>query len=122
MSSRVVWRCMASDIVGWSHDCQQRNRAKVTSQMAAPIQPIPIPHRRFSHIHVDIMGPLPSLAQGFNYIFTVIDRSSRWIKAVPIKNQEAATCADTLVAMWISRFGVPDTITSDKGTQFCSTT
>jgi hypothetical protein len=50
----------------------------------------------------------------------MIDRSTRWLEAVPIRNVEAATAADALVLGWVSRFGVPDTITSDRGTQFTS--
>jgi hypothetical protein len=40
--------------------------------------------------------------------------------AIPVNNMEAATIADALVAGWISRFGVPAVITSDRGTQFTS--
>ncbi len=32
----------------------------------------------------------------------------------------AATCADTLIARWISRYGVPTQLTSDQSTQFTS--
>ncbi len=56
--------------------------------------------------------------EGFKYIFTVIDRSTRWLEAVPVKNLEATTAADALVESWISRFGVSVDITSDRGTQF----
>jgi hypothetical protein len=35
--------------------------------------PIPIPERRFSHFHVDIVGPL-SISQGHSHILTMIDR------------------------------------------------
>jgi transposase InsO family protein len=32
----------------------------------------------------------------------------------------AASCADALIAGWISRYGVPAQLTSDRGTQFTS--
>jgi transposase InsO family protein len=59
-------------------------------------------------------------AQGFNYLLTVIDGSTRWLEAVPPKGIEAATCADAFIAGWVCRFGVPAIVTTDRGTQFSS--
>jgi transposase InsO family protein len=42
------------------------------------------------------------------------------MEATPIKNMEASTCADAFIADWVSRFGVPATVTSDRGRQFTS--
>jgi cleavage and polyadenylation specificity factor subunit 1 len=120
LAARVVWPGMAADINKWCRDCQQCARGKVTAQPAAAVAPIPIPRERFSHIHVDIVGPLPVSAEGYTYLFTIIVPSTRWLEAVPLKNMEARTCADALVDTWIARFGIPAVITSDRGTQFCS--
>ncbi len=54
------------------------------------------------------------------YILTIIDRSTRWVEAVPLKNMEAATCVENFVTGWVSRFDVPATVTSDRGSQFTS--
>ena len=43
MSSRWVWTGMAADIVQWSRDCQHCQQAKVTKQLRAAAQHIPIP-------------------------------------------------------------------------------
>ena len=52
-------------------DCQSYARAKVTSQPAAAVQPIPVPQQRFSHIHEDILLPVNN--KGFRYqLFTII--------------------------------------------------
>ncbi len=67
-----------------------------------------------------LVGLLPTSAEGFKYLFTIIDRSTRWVEAIPVKNMEAATIADALVAGWVSCFGVPAVITSDRSTQFTS--
>jgi cleavage and polyadenylation specificity factor subunit 1 len=47
------------------------------------------------------------------YLLTVIDRSSRWVEAVPLKNMEAINCVEHFVSGWVFRFGVPDSVTSD---------
>ncbi len=66
---------------------------------------------------MDLVGPLPTSPDGFKYIFTIIDRSTRWFEAVPVKNMEATVA---LVAGLICRFGVPAAVTSDRGTLFTS--
>jgi transposase InsO family protein len=43
-----------------------------------------------------------------------------WMEAVTLKNIEASNCAEALIAGWVSRNGVPATITSDPGHQFSS--
>ncbi len=59
-------------------------------------------------------------SNNFNYIFTIIDRTSKWIEAIPLSDTSAAACAKALTFTWISRFGVPETITSNRGLQFTS--
>ncbi len=54
------------------------------------------------------------------YLLTIIDRSTRWFEAVPLKNMEASTCVDAFISSWVARFGVPGTFTTDRGTQFTS--
>jgi hypothetical protein len=81
---------------------------------------IPVPAKKFNHVHVDIMGPLPPSARGEKYILTMIDRTSRWPEAVPMTDITAEKCADSFAAEWVARFGVPDVVTTDRGTQFTS--
>jgi Integrase core domain len=93
----------------------------VAKQPAAAVQPIPVPAVRFTHVHVDLVGPLPPSAEGYQYIFTVINRSTRWAEAYPLKAVTSANCVAALVSGWVARFGVPACITSDRGVQFVST-
>ena len=45
---------------------------------------IPIPGACFSHMHVDLVDPLPASRDGTNYLLIMIDRSTRWPEAVPL--------------------------------------
>jgi hypothetical protein len=110
---------MAKDITEWTRQCIACQKAKIHNHVSPPPSVIPIPECRFSHIHVDPVGPLPP-SQGCTHIFTMVDRTTRWAEAVPLSTTTAAACAEALCSAWICRFGIPHTITSDHGTQFTS--
>ena len=90
----------------------------MTKQPWAALQHIPIPTRRFSHVHIDLVRPLPRSPEGFNHLFTMVDNSSRWLEAVPLASTDTATITATFVSSWVACFGVPDHITFDRGPQF----
>jgi transposase InsO family protein len=79
-----------------------------------------MPARKFSHVHVDLVGSLPASSDGHVYLLTIIDRSTRWFEAVSLHNMEASTCVDSFIANWVARFGVLGTVTTDRGAQFTS--
>jgi cleavage and polyadenylation specificity factor subunit 1 len=122
VSSRYVWKGLAADVRRWCQECQACQRGKITTQPAAPVVPIPIPSLRFSHLHMDIVGPLPVSSEGFRYVLTIIDRSTRWLEVFPLKDIEAASIADCFIRQWVPRFGIPAKITTDRGTQFTAST
>jgi hypothetical protein len=41
------------------------------------------------------VGPL-QYSNNFNYIFTIINRSSKWMEAIPLSETTAAACAKAL--------------------------
>ena len=70
-------------------------------------------------MHVDIVGPFPESA-GNRYLLTMIDRTTRWTEVCPLPDIRADTTTAAFVSTWISRYGVPATVTSDRGAQFTS--
>ena len=103
----------------WARSCLQCQRSKIQKHVKSSVPTIPVPSRRFSHVHIDIVGPLPS-SLGYSYLLTMIDRSTRWPEAVPLSSISTEACVRAFISSWISRFGVPATLTSDRGAQFTS--
>ena len=115
--SCYVWHGMKKDITHWCNECLSCQASKIQRHYRAPVEAIPVPPRRFTHVHVDIVGPLPT-SRGYTYLLTILDRTTRWPEAVPLQDITAASCARAFMTGWVARFGVPLQMTSDRGRQF----
>jgi len=121
IGKRFVWHNMKRDICKWTKECQGCARAKILRHNVAPIDVVtPSPSGKFTDVYVDITGPLGVACNGYNYLLVIIDRFSRFMNAVPLTNITAEACVDAFIRNWVSLFGCPVNIYTDRGTQFTS--
>lgn len=119
ITDRYFWKSMKRDVHCWVNECDACQRVKVTRHTRPQHGVINIPDQRNGHIHMDIVGPFPQ-SRGNKYILTMIDRFSRWVEAVPLRTISAEVVATEFVSQWVSRWGTPGILTTDRGTQFTS--
>jgi len=103
VSARFVWPGLSRDVGVWARSCLQCQRSKIQKHVKASVPAIPVPSRRFSHVYIDIVGPLPS-SLGYSYLLTMIDRTTRWPEAVPLSSISTEACMRGFISSWISRF------------------
>ena len=91
----------------WQHGASHvKNVSVPKSQSSQPHLSSPSPSLSVD-MHMDPVGPLPASSDGFLYILTIIDQSTRWLEAVPLNEMTATSCSAAFLSRWVSRFGVP---------------
>ena len=117
MTSRFIWMGMNKDVREWTHTCVPCHASKVTRHTRSPPGTFTPVSPRFDHVHIDLVGPFP-YSDGNRYILTCVDRFTLWPEATPLADISTATVARAFNTTWVSRFGVPLNLTSDRGSQF----
>jgi hypothetical protein len=104
----------ANEIVRTCEGCQFY--ARKTNLPAHYLQTIPITWP-FAVWGLDIVGPLRKAPRGYNHLLVAIDKFSKWVKVRPITNLRAEQDVSCFTDI-IHRFGVPNSIITDNGSQF----
>jgi transposase InsO family protein len=74
----------------------------------------------FAQWGLDQVGPLPKSSRGSHaYLLVAVDKFSKWIKAVPVTNQEATTAVKFFESI-VYRYDASNSIITDNGTNFTS--
>jgi hypothetical protein len=104
----------ATRIVRTCQGCQFY--AKQTHLLAQALQTIPITWP-FAVWGLNLVGPFQKAPGGYTHLLVAVDKFSKWIEVRPLNSirSEQAVAFFTNI---IHRFGVPNSIITDNGTQF----
>ena len=119
LTSRYVRPGINADVRRWACSCIQCQRTKVHRHTVSPLHSFPKPDARFDTVHIHLVGPLPP-SQGYTCLLACVDRFTRWPEAIPLTGITAEDVAKAFIQGWVSRFGTPSTIITDRGRQFQS--
>ena len=104
----------ATKLVRSCEGCQYY--ARQTHLLALALQTIPITWP-FAMWGLNMVGPLQKAPGGYTHLLVSIDKFSKWIEARPINRIESKQAVLFFTDI-IHKFGVPNTIITDNGTQF----
>ena len=92
ISDKFVWHNLNKDVTQWTKQCLSCQSSKIQKHVHAPLDTFVVPDKRFSHINIDIVGPLHPSTR-FTYLLTIVDRIIRWSETIPLSDITAITCA-----------------------------
>ena len=66
-----------------------------------------------------MIGPLPTAPGGFTHVLVAVDKFTKWIEVKPIKKLSSDRAVE-FISEILHRFGFPNTIITDLGSNFTS--
>ena len=117
LAEKYYWINMNFDVklyVGACKSCAEKKNSPKKQHTKGSLQA----NYPFQKISIDITGPLPGGSHGEKYILGIIDNFSRYASLIPLQRATAGEVARALYERWITVFGAPDVIHSDRGTEF----
>ena len=72
-------------------------------------------NHRFSF---DRKGPISPPSEGNSYIMVIVDAFTHYVALNPVLHCNAYFAYTTLYEHWIAKFGLPETVVTENGTEF----
>ena len=111
--SLVFWPGLDSDCERIVKECSAcQNEVKTPTKV--PLQTWTTPERVWQRIHIDSAGPTDGM-----FYLVIVDAKSKWPEMIAMQHITARNTVKAMLNIFV-RYGMPETIVSDNGTQFTS--
>ncbi|XP_069027698.1 uncharacterized protein [Embiotoca jacksoni] len=119
--ARFYWPGSRGDARRWCASCPECQLVNQPAILRAPLHPLPLMEVPFDRIGMDLIGPFHRRARGYRFVLVLVDYSTPYPEAVPLRSISAKSVVQVLFQV-ISRVGIPKEILTDQRTQFMSRT
>jgi hypothetical protein len=117
----TTWPGMKQDIEDYIRKCVVCQKNKITQRKTKlPLHITDTPEFVWQNCSMDIVGPLTQTYDSNRYLLTFQDELSKYTLAIPIVQQDATTVAKVFVEQIVLKFGIPQTLLTDQGSNFLS--
>lgn len=122
---RYIWSILYEDVASWMNNCIDCQKFQISRHVKHTPAHFAALDDRFDNIRIDIIILL--IYDGYRHCLTIIDRFSRWPKAIPLRNITTRTVTRDFYVNWVARFAAPRITTTNQGSHsesqlflFCS--
>ncbi|KAJ8381782.1 hypothetical protein SKAU_G00025600 [Synaphobranchus kaupii] len=117
----AYWPKMWTNVKDYVNSCLTCCKFQpVLPRHRAPLQSTPTT-QPWSHIQIDWIGPITRSSRGNQYALTVTDMFTKWVECLPAPRDTAESTTVLLMNHVFTRWGLPQSVNSDRGTHFTST-
>nr|XP_011457439.1 PREDICTED: uncharacterized protein LOC105349449 [Fragaria vesca subsp. vesca] len=106
---------MANQMSAKCHKCHQHANKIHSPSIALSILMSPWP---FAEWGLDLIGKLPTAPGQYKYAIVVVDYCTKWVEAELLSRITTENVKNFLMKNIYCKFGIPETIVTDNGTQF----
>nr|KYP41385.1 Retrovirus-related Pol polyprotein from transposon 297 family [Cajanus cajan] len=114
------WPNLRNDCVNWVQKCDGCQRHATLPPSPAERLPSILSPWPFNKWGIDILGPFSIAVRQLKFLIVDVDYFSKWIEAEPIATISVEKVRAFLWKNVVCRYGVPQVLVSDNGTQFAS--
>ena len=96
---------MKKDVVQYCQACPDCQHTAPRPSVRNPLIPMPIIEVPFDRLALDIVRPLPKTSRGHRYILVLVDYTTRYPEALPLRAATAKAVTKELMLLF-SRVGI----------------
>ncbi|XP_015970639.1 uncharacterized protein LOC107494125 [Arachis duranensis] len=119
LQSYFYWQTLFRDSREFVRNCDKCQRAKNLPRNHEMRQQKILEIELFDVWGIDFMGPFPPTYSN-TYILVAVDYVSKWVKTMALPTNDTKVVMSFLQRHIFSRFGIPMTLFSDRGSHFCN--